>query len=1572
MADLAAQSRELIRDEQFQALPPERRLATFRAFASKADPEGFAKLDEQGQTRTAAQIINEHQPGFLDTVKDVAMFPVRHFPVIGTEQAAARAAADPAQERPLTRRLLQAIGAGETGLSVGAGVGRRTFTQPGTPTAQDVGQQFERAVSATAAGRFTAEATRDIAELMGGFKLASAAVKGVVSRFGLEKSGEMMARALGAGTADEAVALASQATRRKLVEKVTERIATDVTVGEMFGVATAIERGEAKPLEDFVANPLMIAALGLGLMGAGAAVKRFGPVRIQEATAALEGQGPAGADLKGVSRDAQRVADAVRRSSQLDKEAAGEVVFKVATGKADASETRLVRDLMIQDPSLVKNEFGLHLTRMLRPELSTKVEVADGPLRVRYEDPKTRKEVTVSLTKMDEVRALAKQAELGEIHVIEAKGRAQEIALFEPEPAVRPSVASGSESLPVREPETFEPPPTMFPGGRSGQLEPAMRLGDEPLERMPSIIDALEREQMKSPFEAAPQVAEKPLIFAPESYAKEPVAGTFGPGAARREGNVPLRSAYELAMEKIGTPTPRPESQTLVPVRGSTDQAAVVSSTDPRGVQSRLPNGDVVISKYGSEGVEAPNWMTAPPAEPATTQLELQLQKAAGEVVGERPMTLIDASGQAHRTIPDPQLNTVTVVDPVTRQAEVVSTDVAKRVIAEGGLKVDADLTKMSLEQLLTRADELSVPGVARSLDDLAARISEHSKVVGELLNRRLIASEAEITERGIGQRLLKPFTSEQGAVLIGPGGRNVGANLLKRNDPVSIQARMLGGRAREIEGGQITVDFTFGKQRLSVSYADKAAADAGLRSIVTARLEQARITEGGLRAVDRHRLAAPGEAVDPDTMAPQLRAAASYEYAPLGSVDRYATGRPSGAFDAVLPAISRLNRLGPAGQEFAQRAQAMRELSDRLRGQAMMELERSLDGLSKEEIATAVTAYEKGTASPQMAAVMDRLSAYGKRQLDMARQIGLEAAEEIEGRYAPHVFDIAQLRDKRVTSALIQETIDKGLARNAEEALMVLDRQGIGTSRDQIVRNMVDRASSKGVTMTRAEAESVLERFISQNAERISGHLERERLGVQGYVDDARRAYAVYFTRNARRLAEAQVFGPRDEHILKLIDEIEAGPGGYAGAQYARQVYDHLVGRTREEMTGFWRGLYNWQTAKLSLSVFANSSQSLNTATRTGLVNTARALFEVGAEAAAHPKAFAVGRAPSAQHAREIGAVTMDILGDIRSRGMLDFQDAAASLPARVARGVKGGVEDVSLAMFNLVEVGVNRSVAVRAGERYFMQNVERAIAGDARAMRRLNELGFKSDAVKGADRDTLTEMMYLAGQRLSNQTQFKADALHTPLWAQSNLGRFLFQFKSFSVNQAKFMWNEIAGSHGDLSRRLRALGILTTAYPAVGIGLTKLRSALMGPTIASETIDAALDDPSVSNLLMAGVAGLATSGALGIVSDIALTQTIGGNKFNLMAALISPMASTGINVFEAGRSVVQGLVSGDSLKYQAAVRNIAREFGGVGATAAQAAFGEPPAGGGSAPRSFGAGGGFSSSGFGSRSFGR
>lgn len=61
LTPLAQQARELIRDPEFQSLPPERKGTVFRAFASKVDP-GFAQLGEIEQLRVTAEVIGTHEP----------------------------------------------------------------------------------------------------------------------------------------------------------------------------------------------------------------------------------------------------------------------------------------------------------------------------------------------------------------------------------------------------------------------------------------------------------------------------------------------------------------------------------------------------------------------------------------------------------------------------------------------------------------------------------------------------------------------------------------------------------------------------------------------------------------------------------------------------------------------------------------------------------------------------------------------------------------------------------------------------------------------------------------------------------------------------------------------------------------------------------------------------------------------------------------------------------------------------------------------------------------------------------------------------------------------------------------------------------------------------------------------------------------------------------------------------------------------------------------------------------------------------------------------------------------------
>jgi len=161
--------------------------------------------------------------------------------------------------------------------------------------------------------------------------------------------------------------------------------------------------------------------------------------------------------------------------------------------------------------------------------------------------------------------------------------------------------------------------------------------------------------------------------------------------------------------------------------------------------------------------------------------------------------------------------------------------------------------------------------------------------------------------------------------------------------------------------------------------------------------------------------------------------------------------------------------------------------------------------------------------------------------------------------------------------------------------------------------------------------------------------------------------------------------------------------------------------------------------------------------------------------------------------------------------------------------------------------------------------------------------------------------------------------------------MGKLVYQFKSFAINQVQFVTNEIFGDHGDLQRRVRAIGLLTTAFPAFGAFLHTTRSALMGETFTSKMWDETKRDPNFINLITTAAVMTATAGGLGIVADAALTATT-GNKFALTAFAVSPTFSSAINALDIGASVFRGVMNRDSLEFERALQTGAREFGGMG----------------------------------------
>ena len=135
----------------------------------------------------------------------------------------------------------------------------------------------------------------------------------------------------------------------------------------------------------------------------------------------------------------------------------------------------------------------------------------------------------------------------------------------------------------------------------------------------------------------------------------------------------------------------------------------------------------------------------------------------------------------------------------------------------------------------------------------------------------------------------------------------------------------------------------------------------------------------------------------------------------------------------------------------------------------------------------------------------------------------------------------------------------------------------------------------------------------------------------------------------------------------------------------------------------------------------------------------------------------------------------------------------------------------------------------------------------------------------------------------------------------------------------------------HRDKARFMRALAIVFGAYPVTGIAVAKGRAALIGPTLASEAIDEALNDETFQGYVVAGLFGLGVSGGLGIAADIGATAWT-RNRFALATMFEPPVLSTVLNGLEIAGSVVVGAATGDVEEFERAVLAFGRETGGLG----------------------------------------
>lgn len=368
----------------------------------------------------------------------------------------------------------------------------------------------------------------------------------------------------------------------------------------------------------------------------------------------------------------------------------------------------------------------------------------------------------------------------------------------------------------------------------------------------------------------------------------------------------------------------------------------------------------------------------------------------------------------------------------------------------------------------------------------------------------------------------------------------------------------------------------------------------------------------------------------------------------------------------------------------------------------------------------------------------------------DRAVAAGLEVGD-LGPEYYPHFIDYDRVfKDKNTYNQAINHLVESGQAPSQEEAIKLLN-YAKDTSRN-----------------------------------RQFGNLEASRLVDLPFYDKTPNSLISYLGGSAKRIANTETFGAKDEKALRLITK--AGQQGY-DTEATKNAYDVAVGAKQYNPTTdkILKNVRRYNTTtRLGLGALTNISQNVNTGIVTGHLRTAGAMLKQ-----LSPK--------NREFVQNTAVVADAVLNDIRT------QSGYESFSSKV---LGKAINKITAPGFGAVEK-FNRSVSAVAGRDYANSLASR---GKVDVLRKLG--------VKGEIGRKLTEEQQIqAARRIVEKTQFKVDPQDLPGWADSPWGKLVSQFRTFSYNQGKFISNEVLkpaakGNVLPLSRLLAAIPLGYASY--------------------------------------------------------------------------------------------------------------------------------------------------------------
>jgi len=407
----------------------------------------------------------------------------------------------------------------------------------------------------------------------------------------------------------------------------------------------------------------------------------------------------------------------------------------------------------------------------------------------------------------------------------------------------------------------------------------------------------------------------------------------------------------------------------------------------------------------------------------------------------------------------------------------------------------------------------------------------------------------------------------------------------------------------------------------------------------------------------------------------------------------------------------------------------------------------------------------------------------------------------KIKGPYFPHVHDITQLEQQ--------------------------------SNRLALAKQMVEEGKSKTVY----EANKTIQDFVQQSRKGFSPFLELHRTAqeIPGWIEDPAIALPMYFKSTLSRLAEVAQFGPKNEKLAPLLDQIsrEIGPKSARMADQIIQQELHPFANV-PDFNNVLKTARAFQTVtKMTLSAISNYGQKVNVVLSSSAPDLLYAVKNFNKPEAKEfaMKAGAIFRDMSEVVGEKVGAQS----GEFASK-YLDFVRFTS-------------VEEKNRIFASVA--GKNRANDLSS---MLLKN-----PSDQKLLKEIGDYGLdpfsaQARALKGKSPLTPNDIRHIA-REVSNKTQFSASPINLPLFWSSPQGKVLFQFKNFSYNQSIFLYDTII-KDGVLKGNALPFLKFVTFFPLSGELVGDVRALVSGRSRDTSGLERIIE-----NISYAGSFGLVSS---------------------------------------------------------------------------------------------------------------